>query len=76
LEPARTGADNLAPQELLPSDTVVVELFYRELGMLGSGKSKSIKSPATWRARSYESSIASLAREHGFTSIRSFRVSG
>ena len=45
LEPARTGADNLAPQELLPSDTVVVELFYRELGMLvAAGNPKSIKS--------------------------------
>jgi putative molybdopterin biosynthesis protein len=45
LEPARTGADNLAPQELLASDTVVVELFYRELGMLvAAGNPKSIKS--------------------------------
>jgi excisionase family DNA binding protein len=45
LEPARTGADNLAPQELLPSHTVVVELFYRELGMLvAAGNPKSIKS--------------------------------
>jgi putative molybdopterin biosynthesis protein len=45
LEPARTGADNLAPQKLLPSDTVVVELFYRELGMLvAAGNPKSIKS--------------------------------
>jgi excisionase family DNA binding protein len=45
LEPARTGADNLAPQELFPSDTVVVELFYRELGMLvAAGNPKSIKS--------------------------------
>ena len=45
LEPARTGADNLAPQELLPPDTVVVELFYRELGMLvAAGNPKSIKS--------------------------------
>ena len=45
LEPARTGADNLAPQELLPFDTVVVELFYRELGMLvTAGNPKSIKS--------------------------------
>jgi excisionase family DNA binding protein len=45
LEPARTGAGNLAPQELLPSDTVVVELFYRELGMLvAAGNPKSIKS--------------------------------
>ena len=45
LEPARTGADNLAPQELLPSDTVVVELFYRELGMLVAAENpKSIKS--------------------------------
>jgi len=45
LEPARTGADNLASQELLPSDTVVVELFYRELGMLvAAGNPKSIKS--------------------------------
>jgi putative molybdopterin biosynthesis protein len=45
LEPARTGADNLAPQELLPFDTVVVELFYRDLGMLvAAGNPKSIKS--------------------------------
>ena len=45
LEPARTGADNLAAQELLPSDTVVVELFYRELGMLvAAGNPKGIKS--------------------------------
>src|SRR4029453_17475676 len=34
LEPARTGTDDLAVQELLPSGTVVVELFYRELGLL------------------------------------------
>ena len=45
LEPARTGADNLAAQELLPSDTVVVELFYRELGLLvAAGNPKGIKS--------------------------------
>ena len=45
LEPARTGADNLAAQELLPSDTVVVELFYRELGMLvAAGNPMGIKS--------------------------------
>jgi molybdate-binding protein len=45
LEPARTGADNLAPQELLPSHTVVVELFYRELGMLvAAGNPMGIKS--------------------------------
>jgi putative molybdopterin biosynthesis protein len=45
LEPARTGADNLAAQELLPSDTVVVVLFYRELGMLvAAGNPMGIKS--------------------------------
>jgi putative molybdopterin biosynthesis protein len=45
MEPARTGADNLAAQELLPSDTVVVELFYRELGMLvAAGNPMGIKS--------------------------------
>jgi excisionase family DNA binding protein len=45
LEPARTGADNLAVQELLPSETVVVELFYRELGLLVPvGNPKGIKS--------------------------------
>lgn len=45
LEPARTGADDLAVQELLPSGTVVVELFYRELGLLvAAGNPKGIKS--------------------------------
>jgi len=45
LEPVRTGVDNLAAQELLPSDTVVVELFYRELGLLvAAGNPKGIKS--------------------------------
>ena len=45
LEPARTGADNLVADELLSSDTVVVELFYRELGLLvAAGNPKGIKS--------------------------------
>ncbi len=45
LEPARTGADDLAVKELLPSGTVVVELFYRELGLLvAAGNPKGIKS--------------------------------
>jgi putative molybdopterin biosynthesis protein len=45
LEPPRTGADDLAMQELLPSGTVVVELFYRELGLLvAAGNPKDIKS--------------------------------
>jgi putative molybdopterin biosynthesis protein len=45
LEPARTGADDLAAQELLSSDTVVVELFYRELGLLvPPGNPNGIKS--------------------------------
>jgi putative molybdopterin biosynthesis protein len=45
LEPARTGGEDLAVQELLPSDTVVVELFYRELGLLvAAGNPKEIKS--------------------------------
>ena len=45
LEPARTGADNLSVQQLLPSGTVVVELFYRELGLLvAAGNPKDIKS--------------------------------
>ena len=42
LEPARTGTTD---QELLPSSTVVVELFHRELGLLvAAGNSKNIKS--------------------------------
>ena len=45
LEPARTGTDDLAAQGVLPSDTVVVELFYRELGLLvPRGNPKGIKS--------------------------------
>jgi putative molybdopterin biosynthesis protein len=45
LEPARTGVDDLAAQELVSSDTVVVELFYRELGLLlRPGNPKEIKS--------------------------------
>jgi putative molybdopterin biosynthesis protein len=45
LEPARTGTDDLAAQGLLPSGTVVVELFYRELGLLvPPGNPKGIKS--------------------------------
>jgi putative molybdopterin biosynthesis protein len=45
LEPARTGAPDLAVLELLPSDTMVVELFYRELGLLvAAGNPKDIKS--------------------------------
>jgi putative molybdopterin biosynthesis protein len=45
LEPDRTGTDDLAAQGLLPSDTVVVELFYRELGLLvAAGNPKEIKS--------------------------------
>ena len=45
LEPARTGAKDLAVKELLPSGTVVVELFYRELGLLvAAGNPKGIKS--------------------------------
>ena len=45
LEPARTGAEDLAVKELLPSGTVVVELFYRELGLLvAAGNPKGIKS--------------------------------
>jgi putative molybdopterin biosynthesis protein len=42
LEPARTGTTD---QELLPSSTVVVELFHRELGLLvAAGNPKNIKS--------------------------------
>ena len=45
LEPARTGTDDLSVQELLLSGTVVVELFYRELGLLvAAGNPKNIKS--------------------------------
>ena len=45
LEPARTGTDDLSVQELLLSGTVVVELFYRELGLLVAvGNPKNIKS--------------------------------
>ena len=45
LEPARTGTDDLAADKLLSSDTVVVELFYRELGLLvAAGNPKGIKS--------------------------------
>jgi putative molybdopterin biosynthesis protein len=45
LEPARTGVDDLAVKDLLPSGTVVVELFYRELGLLvAAGNPKGIKS--------------------------------
>ena len=44
LEPARTGT-GLAADKLLSSDTVVVELFYRELGLLvAAGNPKGIKS--------------------------------
>lgn len=45
LEPARTGTDDLSVQELLLSGTVVVELFYREVGLLvAAGNPKNIKS--------------------------------
>ena len=45
LEPARSGTDDLAADKLLSSDTVVVELFYRELGLLvAAGNPKGIKS--------------------------------
>src|SRR5262245_27768643 len=45
LEPARIGADDLASQELLSSGTIVVELFYRELGLLvAAGNPRGIKS--------------------------------
>src|SRR5262245_56802051 len=45
LEPARAGADDLAANELWSSDAVVIELFYRELGLLvAAGNPKRIKS--------------------------------
>jgi putative molybdopterin biosynthesis protein len=45
LEPARTGADELAADKVLSSDTVVIELFYRELGLLvAAGNPRGIKS--------------------------------
>ena len=45
LEPARTGADELAADKVLSSDTVVIELFYRELGLLvAAGNPMGIKS--------------------------------
>jgi excisionase family DNA binding protein len=45
LEPARTGSATAAPRELLPSGAVVVELFYRELGLLlAPGNPKEIQS--------------------------------
>jgi putative molybdopterin biosynthesis protein len=45
LEPARAGTHDLATQELFPTDTVIVELFYRELGLvLPPGNPKGIKS--------------------------------
>jgi excisionase family DNA binding protein len=45
LEPARAAADDLAAQQLFPADAAVVELFYRELGLLvPPGNPKEIKS--------------------------------
>jgi excisionase family DNA binding protein len=45
LEPARAATDNLATQELFPPATVVIQLFYRELGLLVSpGNPKGIES--------------------------------
>ena len=45
LEPARTRADDLAADKVLSSDTVVIELFYRELGLLVAvGNPRGIKS--------------------------------
>jgi len=45
LEPARPGAGGRAAQDLLPSATVVVELFYRELGwVVPKGNPKEIES--------------------------------
>ena len=45
LEPARTRADDLAADKVLSSDTVVIELFYRELGLLvAAGNPRGIKS--------------------------------
>jgi putative molybdopterin biosynthesis protein len=45
LEPARGAADNLGVQELLASGAVVVELFYRELGLvMAPGNPKGIRS--------------------------------
>jgi excisionase family DNA binding protein len=34
LEPARRAAGDLVPQQSFPTDAIVVELFYRELGLL------------------------------------------
>lgn len=45
LDPARPGAAGRAAQDSLPSGTVVVELFYRELGwVVAHGNPKSIES--------------------------------
>jgi excisionase family DNA binding protein len=45
LEPARAGAGDLAAKELDPSHAVIVELFYRELGLLvAPGNPKAVKS--------------------------------
>jgi putative molybdopterin biosynthesis protein len=45
LEPARIGADERAADKVLSSDTVVIELFYRELGLLvAAGNPRGIKS--------------------------------
>ena len=45
LEPARPGAGGRAAQDLLPSATVVIELFYRELGwVVPKGNPKEIES--------------------------------
>ena len=45
LEPARPSSDEAAARELLPSGAVVVELFYREVGLLvPPGNPKGIKS--------------------------------
>ncbi|HEY7317784.1 MAG TPA: substrate-binding domain-containing protein [Candidatus Binatia bacterium] len=45
LEPARANSDEAVGREILPSGAVVVELFYRELGLLlPPGNPKRIKS--------------------------------
>ena len=45
LEPARIGTDERAADKVLSSDTVVIELFYRELGLLvAAGNPRGIKS--------------------------------
>jgi putative molybdopterin biosynthesis protein len=44
LEPARSAAGDLATRELVPERIVIVELFYRELGLLvPHGNPKSVK---------------------------------